>query len=347
MLHAKSPIDQSLSSTVLIQPIELKQQYALSEQAKQRIETHRQEIIDILQGKDPRLLMIIGPCSIHDPEAVFEYAEKLQQQAEKYEKTLKIVMRTYIEKPRTTVGWKGFVYDPSLEQQEKQHLQHLSVGLTMSRALLVRIAELGLAMATEVLNPMLSPYFDDVYSWGAIGARTSESQIHREIASVLPYAIGFKNGTDGNVNIALDAIQAAGQAQQFLGTNALGQMVMHSSQGNPYPHLILRGSQKGTNFAQEQILAIQHHAPTDTAIIVDCSHGNSQKIAKNQIDVLKQVINERPITHIQGVMLESHLQHGKQSIHAQPLQYGCSITDECLGWDDTVQLIEYAVQALT
>lgn len=346
MLQAKSPMMPASASRALAQPIELKQQFALSAKSQQRIAKHRQEIIDILQGRDDRLLMIVGPCSIHDPEAVFEYAQKLQQQAEKHAKTVKIVMRTYIEKPRTTVGWKGFVYDPSLEQKEQQHLQHLSVGLAMSRELLVRIADLGLAMATEVLNPMLSPYFDDLYSWGAIGARTSESQIHREIASLLPYAIGFKNGTDGNVNIALDAIQAAGQAQQFLGTNELGQMVMHNSQGNPCSHLILRGSQKGTNYDQKQILAIQQNCQADTAIIVDCSHGNSQKIARNQIDVLKQVINEQPMTHIKGVMIESHLQHGKQSIQAQPLQYGCSITDECLGWDDTVQLIEYAVNAL-
>ena len=320
-------------SIALPSPNALKQKYALSQIAQQQILQHRQEIKNILNGDDSRLLVIVGPCSIHEPQAILEYAQRLKILAEQHQNSLKIVMRTYLEKPRSTVGWKGYVYDPSLKGQS-----NLTEGLHLSRELLVKIAELGLPMATEVLNPMLSHYFDDLYSWGAIGARTSESQIHREIASDLPYALGFKNGTDGNVDIALDAIQSASHPHQFLGLNDQGQSALIESIGNDSLQVILRGSQHGTNFDLASVQAVQQRMQKRNmhgAVIIDCSHGNSQKNPDLQPQVLKTIAEQLAESQIKGVMIESHLQHGKQSIDAEVLQYGCSVTDGCIGWAET------------
>ncbi|MFC3901533.1 3-deoxy-D-arabinoheptulosonate-7-phosphate synthase [Acinetobacter marinus] len=320
-------------STVLPSPYALKQKYALSQIVQQHIAQHRQEIKSILNGDDPRLLVIVGPCSIHEPQAVLEYAQRLKTLADQHQNILKIVMRTYLEKPRSTVGWKGYVYDPSLKGQSS-----LTEGLQLSRELLVQIAEMNLPMATEVLNPMLSHYFDDLYSWGAIGARTSESQIHREIASNLPYALGFKNGTDGNVDIALDAIQSASNPHQFLGLNNQGQSSLIESTGNDSLQVILRGSQYGTNYDLASVQAVQQRMQKRNmhgAIIIDCSHGNSQKNPDLQPQVLNTIAEQLAESQIRGVMIESHLQHGKQSIDAKVLQYGCSVTDGCIGWAET------------
>ena len=320
-------------STVISSPYVLKQTYALSQIAQQHITQHRQEIKSILNGDDPRLLVIVGPCSIHEPQAILEYAQRLKVLADQHKHSLKIVMRTYLEKPRSTVGWKGYVYDPSLKGQS-----NLTKGLHLSRELLVKIAEMNLPMATEVLNPMLSHYFDDLYSWGAIGARTSESQIHREIASDLPYALGFKNGTDGNVDIALDAIQSASHPHQFLGINDQGQSALIESIGNDSLQVILRGSQHGTNYDLASVQAVQQRMQKRNmhgAIIIDCSHGNSQKNPDLQPQVLKTIAEQLAESQVKGVMIESHLQHGKQSIDAEVLQYGCSVTDGCIGWAET------------
>lgn len=320
-------------STVLPSPYVLKQTYALSQIAQQQITQHRQEIKSILNGDDSRLLVIIGPCSIHEPQAILEYAQRLKILADQHRNTLKIVMRTYLEKPRSTVGWKGYVYDPSLKGQSS-----LTEGLHLSRELLVKIAEMNLPMATEVLNPMLSHYFDDLYSWGAIGARTSESQIHREIASDLPYALGFKNGTDGNVDIALDAMQSASNPHKFLGLNDQGQSALIESTGNDSLQVILRGSQHGTNYDLASVQAVQQRMQKRNmhgAIIIDCSHGNSQKNPDLQPQVLKTIAEQLAKSHVKGVMIESHLQHGKQSIDAEVLQYGCSVTDGCISWAET------------
>lgn len=323
---------------VLPSPAEIKQQFVVSEDLTSRIAAHRQDIKNILNGQDSRFLVIVGPCSVHDPIAVLEYAQRLKQLEIQHQKTLKIVMRAYLEKPRSTVGWKGFVYDPSLKEQS-----HLAEGIALSRQLLIQLAQLDLPLATEVLNPMLTGYFDDLYAWGAIGARTSESQIHREIASHVPYALGFKNGTDGNVTIALDAIQSASHPHQFLGLSATGQPALLSSSGNDSLQIILRGSNHGTNYDRNSIQVIQQSCQKrgmNPAIIVDCSHGNSQKNPDMQTEVLRTLADERSITHVRGVMIESHLVHGKQNIDAVPLQYGCSITDGCLGWDKTEQALQ-------
>lgn len=354
MSNLKTALNQSILPTeshvqtntshqaiLLKTPAQLKQDIPVSQDLQQHIQQHRQDIKNIMQGKDSRFLVIVGPCSIHDPEAVLEYAERLKALADQHQHNLKIVMRAYLEKPRSTVGWKGYVYDPSLKNESG-----IAEGLHLSRQLLIKIAKLGLPMATEVLNPMLSNYFDDLYSWGAIGARTSESQIHREISSHLPYAVGFKNGTDGNVNIALDAIQSASQSHQFLGITAEGQPAMLSSQGNDSLQIILRGSQHGTNYDRHAINTVTQSCldrQMSPAIIVDCSHGNSNKNPELQPSVLTTIADELPLTKVKGVMIESHLQQGKQSIDAEPLKYGCSITDGCLGWENTVHAIEQLV----
>ena len=335
---------QAPQSTVLVTPVQLKKDFILPIYLQQQIQQHRQDIKNILSGADPRFLVIVGPCSIHDPIAVLDYARRLKQLADQHQDTLKIVMRAYLEKPRSTVGWKGFVYDPSLKNQSG-----MTEGLIESRQLLLNIAEIGLPMATEVLNPMLTAYFDDLYSWGAIGARTSESQIHREISSHLPYAIGFKNGTDGNVNIALDAIQSASQPHHFLGITEAGQPAMLASTGNDSLQIILRGSNHGTNYDRHSIHAIQQSCRKrnmNPAIIVDCSHGNSQKNPDLQPEVLQTIAEELPSTQVKGVMIESHLLHGKQSIDAENLTYGCSVTDGCLGWENTAQALQQLVEQI-
>ncbi|OUY06950.1 3-deoxy-7-phosphoheptulonate synthase [Acinetobacter populi] len=346
MSKLNAQINHAVSSeTVLATPCQLKQSLAISEQLQQNIYQHRQEIKNILNGDDARFLVIVGPCSIHDPDAVLEYAKRLKKFADQHQHSLKIVMRAYLEKPRSTVGWKGFVYDPSLKN--KSDMQQ---GLILSRKLLIDLAELGLALATEVLNPMLATYFDDLYSWGAIGARTSESQIHREIASRLPYAIGFKNGTDGNVNIALDAIQSASLPHKFFGMNSAGQPAMLTSSGNDSLQIILRGSNHGTNYDRHSIHAVAQSygkRGMNPAIIVDCSHGNSQKNPDLQPEVLSTIAEELNSTGVKGVMIESHLVHGKQSIDAEPMQYGCSITDGCLGWEKTAHALEQLASKIT
>ncbi|MCG2572087.1 3-deoxy-7-phosphoheptulonate synthase [Acinetobacter sp. ME22] len=320
-------------NSILITPQQLKQQQPLSSELAAHVQQQRQTIEKILKGQDSRLLVITGPCSIHDPKAVFEYAEKLKKLQAQVEKQIYFVMRAYIEKPRTTVGWKGFLYDPNLNGQAD-----LNEGLAQSRELYLQILNLGLPLASEILNPMVTGYFDDLLAWGAIGARTSESQIHREIASSLPYPVGFKNGTDGSVQIATDAILSSQHSHQFFAMGQTGAPVLLASSGNPLAHIILRGSNSGTNYDAASIQAIQKKLKQPTAIIVDCSHGNSGKDPFRQPEVLQQVVQERELTQVRGVMLESHLVDGQQKI-SECMVYGQSVTDGCLGWDKTEALL--------
>ena len=320
-------------NSILITPQQLKQQQPLSSELAAQVQQQRQTIEKILKGQDSRLLVITGPCSIHDPKAVFEYAEKLKKLQAQVEKQIYLVMRAYIEKPRTTVGWKGFLYDPNLNGQAD-----LNEGLAQSRELYLQILNLGLPLASEILNPMVTGYFDDLLAWGAIGARTSESQIHREIASSLPYPVGFKNGTDGSVQIATDAILSSQHSHQFFAMGQTGAPVLLASSGNPLAHIILRGSNSGTNYDAASIQAIQKTLKQPTAIIVDCSHGNSGKDPLRQPEVLQQVVQERELTQVRGVMLESHLVDGQQKI-SECMVYGQSVTDGCLGWDKTEALL--------
>ena len=322
-------------------PHQLKAQLPLSSALKQQIAQHRQIIQNILAGTDPRLLVIVGPCSIHDPQAALEYAEKLKQLQSQVSDQIFLVMRAYIEKPRTTVGWKGFLYDPDLDGSANMQL-----GLEKSRELYLQIIEMGLPIASEILSPMATGYFDDVLAWGAIGARTSESQIHREISSAMPYSIGFKNGTDGSIQIALDAIQSASHPHQFMGMSQSGLPAILSSQGNPHAHLILRGANSGPNYQLAEIEKIQHKAKGQLpALIIDCSHGNSHKDPQQQPQVLRTIVAEREQTQVRGIMLESHLVDGNQKISCN-MTYGQSVTDGCLGWDKTEQLLIEVAESL-
>ena len=314
-------------------PQQLKQHLPLIAPLAEQVAQQRQVIENILNGTDSRLMIVTGPCSIHDEAAVLEYAAKLQKLQQQVQDQIVFVMRAYIEKPRTTVGWKGFLYDPNLDGSNDMRL-----GLEKSRALYLKMIEMGLPLASEILSPMATAYFDDVLAWGAIGARTSESQIHREISSHMPFAVGFKNGTDGSIQIALDAIQSASQPHQFLGLSQSGLPAVLSSRGNPQAHLILRGANSGPNYSLAAIQQIQSKSKTALpALVIDCSHGNSNKNPLLQPDVLKSIIAERPQTQVRGVMLESHLQDGAQKISAE-MQYGQSVTDGCLGWEKTAAL---------
>ena len=325
--------------TVLSLPVQLKAQLPLSAQLALQVAQHRQTIQRILSGQDQRLMVIAGPCSIHDPIAVLEYADRLQQLQQQVQDQIFLVMRAYIEKPRTTVGWKGFLYDPNLDGSAD-----LQAGLEQSRMLYIQLIEKGLPLASEILSPMATGYFDDVLAWGAIGARTSESQIHREIASHLPYSIGFKNGTDGSIQIALDAIQSAQHAHQFLGMTQQGLPAVLQSEGNLLPHLILRGSNAGANYDLSTIQAMHFKHKRLPPVVIDCSHGNSGKDPLLQPQILQQIIAERAETHVRGVMLESYLVDGQQKISCD-MTYGQSVTDGCLGWGKTEQLLlDVAVQ---
>lgn len=334
MLNTSLIQNNNSQPSTLCSPHQLKARYALPLLLTKRVAQQRQTIQHILSGQDSRLLVITGPCSIHDPIAALEYAQKLVKLQEQVKDHIYFVMRAYIEKPRTTVGWKGYLYDPHLNGASD-----LQTGLENSRALYLQIIELGLPIASEILNPLATGYFDDLIAWGAIGARTSESQIHREISSHMPYSVGFKNGTDGSIQIALDAIESAKHQHQFLGINLQGQPALLQSQGNPLPHLILRGSNSGANYSEAAIRQIKAQCKTELpAMIVDCSHGNSAKNPLNQPQVLKQIIAEREQTNVKGVMLESHLVEGQQKISNQ-MNYGQSVTDGCLGWENTEQLL--------
>ena len=332
---------QNQTEITLAVPEQLKAQLPLSPQLAQHIAHQRQSIQDILDGKDHRLLVITGPCSIHDEKSALEYAEKLKQLQHDVSDQILLVMRAYIEKPRTTVGWKGFLYDPNLDGSSDMQL-----GLERSRALYLKIIEMGLPISSEILSPMATAYFDDLLAWGAIGARTSESQIHREISSHMPYSIGFKNGTDGSIQIALDAIQSASNSHQFLGLSQSGLPSIIESEGNPHAHLILRGSNTGANFSIAEIDKIKQKVKGELpALVIDCSHGNSAKDPLNQPDVLKTIVAERLKTNVRGVMLESHLVDGNQKISCD-MTYGQSVTDGCLGWEKTEQLLNDIVSTL-
>lgn len=320
--------------TALTLPHQLKAQLPLSNKLAQQIAEQRQIIENILAGKDHRLMVVTGPCSIHDPVAALEYAQKLQQLQSQVADQIFLVMRAYIEKPRTTIGWKGFLYDPDLDGSSNMQL-----GLEKSRALYLQIIEMGLPIAAEILSTMATAYFDDLLAWGAIGARTSESQIHREISSHMPYSIGFKNGTDGSIQIALDAIQSASNSHQFLGLGQSGLPCILESKGNPKAHLILRGANSGPNYQLAEIEKIREKCKGELpALVIDCNHGNSHKDPFLQPQVLKTIIEERTQSQVRGVMLESHLVDGQQKISCD-MTYGQSVTDGCLGWDKTQQLL--------
>jgi 3-deoxy-7-phosphoheptulonate synthase len=321
----------------LISPALLLNELSLAPEAVHRIETYREQIADILHGRDQRLLVIVGPCSIHDPKAALEYAQRLSQLAESLREKLLIVMRVYFEKPRTTVGWKGLINDPDLDDS-----CNINKGLRLARQLLLDITATGLPIAVEFLDTITPQYLADLVSWGAIGARTTESQIHRELASGLSMPIGFKNATSGAVDIALDALIAARFPHSFLGVTEQGLSAIVMTHGNPDAHIVLRGGKHGPNYdlaSLQAISALQAEREIQIKWIVDASHANSQKDYRRQRDVVHSVqesLRAYPDLPIAGIMIESHLKAGRQNLQkGEPLEYGLSITDACLGWEET------------
>lgn len=323
----------------LVTPAALAQQHPITPAIAQSVTAARQRIARILTGADKRLLVIMGPCSLHDPQAALEYARKLNLLRERYQDRLEIVMRAYFEKPRTVVGWKGLISDPDLDGSFD-----VNRGIGIARQLLLEINALGMPTATEFLDMVIGQFIADLISWGAIGARTTESQIHREMASALSCPVGFKNGTDGNVRIAVDAIRAARVSHMFLSPDKAGQMTIYQTSGNPHGHVILRGG-KQPNYHPQDIAAAaaslrEFNLPEQ--LVIDFSHGNCLKQHRRQRDVAEAVAQqiESGSTAIAGVMIESFLQEGNQSVvSGQPLTYGQSITDPCLGWDDSVDVL--------
>ncbi|MEZ9411692.1 3-deoxy-7-phosphoheptulonate synthase [Vibrio lentus] len=319
-------------------PKELISEIKVSRQVTSHINDSRKTIKNILSGKDHRLLVVIGPCSVHDEEACLDYANRLQSINKQYQESLFVVMRTYLEKPRTTIGWKGFISDPNLDGS------HDYVdGLYRSRSLLYKINQMGLATATEILDPYLYSYYSDLICWAAIGARTTESQPHREIVSALPYAVGFKNSTDGNIQVAMDAIQTAKYSHTTCSLNYSGQLSLMCSAGNPYGHVILRGG-KQPNYYQSDVQKVHaklREQGINPCVMVDLSHGNSQRNHKQQLVVAESVCLqiENGSTAILGVMAESFIKGGNQPLSHQ-LNYGQSITDACLSWQDTLGLLD-------
>ena len=318
---------------------------------EQLIAETRLNIQNIMAGTNQRLLVVMGPCSIHDPVAALEYARRLKQQRSRYRDTLEIVMRVYFEKPRTTVGWKGLINDPYLDETFR-----IDEGLRIARQLLIEINRLGLPAGSEFLDVISPQYLGDLIAWGAIGARTTESQVHRELASGLSAPIGFKNGTDGNIRIATDAIQAAAGGHHFLSVHKNGQVAIVQTNGNPHCHVILRGG-KTPNYDAASVAAACKDlaaAQLPASLMVDCSHANSSKQHEKQIDVARSVAGQVAggSNSVFGVMVESHLLPGAQKFSpgkddSGQLEYGKSITDACLGWEHSLELLELLSQAVS
>jgi len=330
----------------LAPPSHLLREFPASDRAAQTTFSARQAAHRVLHGADDRLLVVIGPCSIHDVEDAREYARRLLELLPRFDKDLLIVMRVYFEKPRTTVGWKGLINDPRLDNSFR-----INEGLRLARALLLEINEMGLSCATEFLDTITPQYTADLIAWGAIGARTTESQVHRELASGLSCPVGFKNGTDGNVRIAIDAIRAAQSPHHFLSVTKGGHSAIVSTTGNEDCHVILRGGQAPNYDAAHVDAAAKEISAAALAsrVMVDFSHANSNKEYKRQIDVAADVAGQLASgeDRIFGVMVESHLVEGRQNLTPEkPLEYGKSITDACIGWDDSLTVLETLAQGV-
>jgi 3-deoxy-7-phosphoheptulonate synthase len=330
-----------VDTTVLRSPDEITREQPLSERAADNVFRARQEIQAVLEGRDPRKLVIVGPCSIHDPKAALEYATQLLALRESVKDALLVVMRVYFEKPRTTVGWKGLINDPHLDGT-----YDIPTGIRVARGLLREIAELGLPAATEMLDPIIPQYIADLVSWTAIGARTTESQTHREMASGLSMPVGFKNGTDGGLGVAINAMIAASRPHSFLGVDGAGRVGVVRTAGNPHCHIVLRGGAHGPNYGASEVqkaVAALKKARVSSRVLIDASHDNSSKDPLRQpavlADVGAQIRGGNP--YVLGAMIESHLIEGRQELTDKAsLRYGQSITDGCIGWESTCQVLE-------
>ncbi len=330
----------------LISPEQLIADIGVSERAAETVDNARRAIHNILRGEDDRLLAIVGPCSIHDPDAARDYAAKLKREAEAVANEVFVVMRVYFEKPRTTVGWKGLINDPDLNGTFQ-----INKGLHLARQLLADLAEMGLPAGTEYLDLISPQYYADLVSWGAIGARTTESQTHRELASGLSCPVGFKNATDGDIQVAIDAINSASQPHNFLSVTKQGRSAIFQTAGNEDCHIILRGGKHPNYdmFSVDDAGAMLAKAGLPARIMIDASHANSRKIPARQIDVASDIATQvaRGSDSIFGIMLESNLVEGRQNVvDGQELTYGQSITDACISWDDTSSLLEELATAV-
>ena len=332
----------------LMSPALLHRDLPLDKATSEVVSTTRKKIQSILHGIDPRILVIVGPCSVHDVDAAIEYANRLAPLRDKYSQQLEIVMRVYFEKPRTTVGWKGLINDPHLDDS-----YDINTGLRKARGLLLDLAKKGMPAATELLDPVVPQYIADLISWTAIGARTTESQTHREMASGLSMPVGYKNGTDGTATIAINAMQAASKPHHFLGINNDGHASIVSTTGNPHGHLVLRGGKNGTNYHLDAINLIadelsQFKMPSK--VMVDCSHGNSNKDFRRQSEVLREVASQLKSgsKNVMGVMIESHLVEGNQKLNSDlsKLTYGQSVTDACINFSTTEILLEELAESV-
>ncbi|MDA9004032.1 3-deoxy-7-phosphoheptulonate synthase [bacterium] len=326
-----------ISQEILIAPSALKAELPLTPKALDTVTRGRALVNDILGRKDSRLMIVIGPCSIHDTKAALDYANRLAKLADQVKDTIAIVMRVYFEKPRTTIGWKGLINDPYLNDSFK-----IEDGLRIGRKLLIDIAELGLPTATEALDPISPQYLQDLISWSAIGARTTESQTHREMASGLSCAVGFKNGTDGSLNVAINALESVANPHRFLGINNEGQVAITHTQGNPYGHMVLRGGGGKPNYDSVSVAECEKALKASGVsenIMVDCSHANSNKDHNLQTlvmdNITEQIVDGN--TSIIGLMIESNIGAGNQKLtpDLSSLQYGVSITDACIDWETT------------
>jgi 3-deoxy-7-phosphoheptulonate synthase len=322
----------------LLSPYELKNLLPLPSKQQKFILSAQTTIQNLLSGRDPRIAIITGPCSIHDRVATLEYAHKFKKLAQSVMESCFLVMRVYVEKPRTSTGWKGYLYDPYLDGS-----YDIRAGLVATRELLLELASLEIPAAAEFVDPLATPYFSDLISWGFIGARTSASQPHRQLASLLNFPIGFKNATDGNIDDAIHGVIASMTPHTFLHMNEDGKITSTQSLGNPHTHIVLRGAYESTNYDAKSVahaLQKMHIAEVSTRLLIDCSHGNCQKVHEKQKQAFHAVIEQIKAGNQQilGVMLESHLQSGNQSLNF-PLQYAVSITDPCIDWATTEELI--------
>jgi 3-deoxy-7-phosphoheptulonate synthase len=333
----------------LCTPDELKADVPISPGASELVYRTREEIRSVLRGRDTRMLVIVGPCSIHDPKAAIEYAERLRGLRSRYEDELLVVMRVYFEKPRTTTGWKGLINDPHLNGSHD-----IAAGLRIARELMAKLADMAMPAATEVLDPIVPQYHADLISWAAIGARTTESQTHREMASGLSMPVGYKNGTDGGLSTAIHALMAASRPHSFLGIDGAGRVAIVRTAGNRDGHVVLRGGSAGPNYAQEHVVAAAaalERAGVQPRLLVDCSHDNSGKSHLKQPDVIDEVSRQVAAgsPHLLGVMIESNLVGGKQKFEddASPseLVYGQSITDACIDWSTSERMLGQLAQS--
>ncbi len=330
----------------LVPPIIMVEETPVTDQASQIVEEARLAASRIIQGHDDRLLVIAGPCSIHDMDAALEYGERLCKIRKQLTQDLCIIMRVYFEKPRTTIGWKGFINDPTLNGKFE-----INKGLRLARNLLDQLSAMGIACATEFLDTITPQFIADLIAWGAIGARTTESQIHRELASGLSMPIGFKNATNGDIQVAVDAVKAAKASHHFLSVTKQGNTAIFETEGNHDAHIILRGGKSGPNYDSSAITnacQLLEKAHLKQKLVVDCSHGNSEKDYRKQPIVAAHIAEQirQGNQHIAGVMLESHLTAGNQPISQRPLTYGQSITDACISWETTIEVLQQLAQAV-